>query len=272
MLQRVTTPGVSLCSGVRWRRSCASSPTPQHNRMSRFHKRTTLVRSNQKMDSDVMSFEGIPGWVWAAALPLLEQPAQAAEISEGGFSQSSYYVTLGLFIVTLPGLWSLIKRSAKSKIRRRTYEVDGPARDGAVPLDTRAAQIATHFAKYNYEIGKMGEVITFVGKYKASTSQALSLVLYTFFSLGSAALVLSIQFPDIGSWWYLVTVISPLAGIYYWQNGNREEEIKVKMVTTDDETVTDIILEGDEEELDRFSKELDLMEKGKIKVKGLLER
>ena len=48
-------------------------------------------------------------------------------------------------------------------------------------------------------------------------------------------------------------------------------QVKVKMVTADDESVTDIILEGDEEELDRFSKELDLMEKGKIKVKGILE-
>lgn len=45
----------------------------------------------------------------------------------------------------------------------------------------------------------------------------------------------------------------------------------MKMVTADDESVTDIILEGDEEELERFSKELSMTEKGKIKVKGILE-
>eukprot|EP00959_Pyramimonas_sp_CCMP1952_P103600 2166608-Pyramimonas_sp.AAC.1 len=38
----------------------------------------------------------------------------AAE-GEAGYSQSSYNVTLGLFLFALPGLWSLIKRSTKSK-------------------------------------------------------------------------------------------------------------------------------------------------------------
>lgn len=43
------------------------------------------------------------------------------------------------------------------------------------------------------------------------------------------------------------------------------------MVTSQDELITEIIVEGDEEELDRFRKELNYMEKGKIYVKGLLE-
>lgn len=43
------------------------------------------------------------------------------------------------------------------------------------------------------------------------------------------------------------------------------------MVTADDDSVTDILVEGDEEEAERFRKELDLAEKGKIYVKGLLE-
>lgn len=36
---------------------------------------------------------------------------------EAGYSQASYYTSLGLFLLSLPGLWSLIKRSAKSKVR-----------------------------------------------------------------------------------------------------------------------------------------------------------
>ena len=61
--------------------------------------------------------------LWA----LTELPAGAADALPGGPPASSYYVSLGLFVVTLPGLWSLIKRSPKAKIRRRTYEVPGPA-------------------------------------------------------------------------------------------------------------------------------------------------
>lgn len=33
-----------------------------------------------------------------------------------GYSLASYYTSLGLFIISVPGLWSLIKRSVKSKV------------------------------------------------------------------------------------------------------------------------------------------------------------
>jgi metal-responsive CopG/Arc/MetJ family transcriptional regulator len=43
------------------------------------------------------------------------------------------------------------------------------------------------------------------------------------------------------------------------------------MVTSDDDMMTDIVLEGDTEEIDRMIRELGLREKGKVYVKGLLE-
>ena len=43
------------------------------------------------------------------------------------------------------------------------------------------------------------------------------------------------------------------------------------MVTSDDEKTTDIIAEGDKEEIERMRQELALWEKGKIYVKGILE-
>lgn len=100
--------------------------------------------------------------LWAAAA----LPAQASEALSGGPPASSYYVSLGLFVMTVPGglagacraaagglgapprpsfrtaacrplphrhklprpagLWSLIKRSPKAKIKRKTFEVAGP--------------------------------------------------------------------------------------------------------------------------------------------------
>ena len=33
-----------------------------------------------------------------------------------GYSMASYYTSLGLFVISVPGLWSLIKRSVKSKV------------------------------------------------------------------------------------------------------------------------------------------------------------
>ena len=48
-------------------------------------------------------------------------------------------------------------------------------------------------------------------------------------------------------------------------------QITVKIVTEDDESVSDIIVQGGEEEIDRFQKTLDLREKGMVYVKGILE-
>ncbi len=56
-------------------------------------------------------------------------------------------------------------------MRRRTYEVAGPAAPGAVALDARAREIFQYFKRYNYEVKATGDVITFVGNYKASSSE-----------------------------------------------------------------------------------------------------
>lgn len=47
--------------------------------------------------------------------------ARAAEVAvsgvgEASYSPASYYTSLGLFVISVPGLWSLIKRSVKSKV------------------------------------------------------------------------------------------------------------------------------------------------------------
>lgn len=44
------------------------------------------------------------------------------------------------------------------------------------------------------------------------------------------------------------------------------------MVTADDEQTTDVIVEGDIEEIERMVGELGFVEKGKVRVKGLLEQ
>lgn len=44
-------------------------------------------------------------------------PSSLILLSESmGYSSASYYTSLGLFVISVPGLWSLIKRSVKSKV------------------------------------------------------------------------------------------------------------------------------------------------------------
>jgi len=55
-------------------------------------------------------------------------------------------------------------------------------------------------------------------------------------------------------------------------NAGRKEQVKVKMVTADDDMTTDVIVEGDVEEIERMRRDLNLVEKGKVYVKGILEQ
>ncbi|KAG1668810.1 hypothetical protein FOA52_004904 [Chlamydomonas sp. UWO 241] len=204
-----------------------------------------------------------------------QAPSALAEVGSGspfeGATANSLYVTLALFIMSVPGIYSQVKRAPVASKKRKTFEVAGPAREGAMPMDDRARQIFKYFKRYNYELKETGEVISFVGLYAADKGQAAAVTFYTFIGMGSIALVLSIITPEIGSWWYLLCLLSPGAYAYYMSRGTRQEEVRVKMVTLDDEQTTDITVEGDIEEILRMAKELDLVEKGMVRVKGILE-
>jgi len=52
----------------------------------------------------------------------------------------------------------------------------------------------------NYEVADAGETITFKGVVKRSLSQAFFLVFVTAMSMVTLALVLNIQFNDLGTW------------------------------------------------------------------------
>lgn len=194
-------------------------------------------------------------------------------ISDGdsGYSGLSLYFTLALYILTLPGLYSLVTRSVKVKPTQRVYDLPGPANPTARPLRQTAAEIMAYFKALNYEVTTAEDVITFRGVMGRSNSQAAFLTFCTFIGLGSLGLVLSILLPDVGAKAYAITLLSPYAGIYYWNNAQREDTVSIKMETSDDDQFTNIIAQGGKEDLERFSKALNLPEKGKVYVKGLFE-
>ena len=77
--------------------------------------------------------------------------------------------------------------------------------------------------------------------------------------------------PGIGTpnFYYLV-LLSPYAGVYYWRSGDRVDDLTVKLATNDDETLNEVTIEGNNEEIERLWRTLDLREKGMVKVEGLL--
>ncbi|KAI3991074.1 hypothetical protein MKX01_017234 [Papaver californicum] len=202
--------------------------------------------------------------------PLLAEAATAVTESSTGYSLASYYTSLGLFVISVPGLWSLIKRSVKSKIVKKSFVGEGEVKMKGP--NQVAGQILSFFTRNNFVVSDRGETITFEGEMVPSSSQAALLTFCTFISLLSVGLVLTITVPDVGDRWYYLTVLSPLAGAYYWKKASRKEQIKVKMMVAEDGTLSEIVVQGDDQQVEQLRKELQLSEKGMVYVKGLFER
>ncbi|KAI5651039.1 hypothetical protein M9H77_37044 [Catharanthus roseus] len=185
------------------------------------------------------------------------------------YSQASYYTSLGLFVISVPGLWSLIKRSVKSKIVQKTFIKEGEGKN--VP-NLVAGEILSFFTRNNFEVLDRGETITFEGMMVPNRSQAALLTFCTAISLASVALVLTITVPEVGNNWFWLTALSPLAGVYYWRKASRKEQIKVKMTVGEDGTLSEIIVQGDDQQVDQMRRDLQLSEKGMVYVKGIFER
>ncbi|GAB2278340.1 Protein COFACTOR ASSEMBLY OF COMPLEX C SUBUNIT B ccb1, chloroplastic [Dionaea muscipula] len=216
------------------------------------HKRMQVIRA-----SPILDLEPSP-----SSLFLLAD-------SVASYSLASYYTSLGLFVISVPGLWSLIKRSVKSKIVQKTF-VQGA--DGKKEPNQVAGEILSFFSRNNFAVSDRGETITFEGIMVPSRGQAALLTFCTCISLGSVALVLTITVPDFGNNWFWITALSPLAGAYYWKRASRKEQIKVKMMVGGDGTLSEIIVQGDDLQVEQMRKELQLSEKGMVYVKGIFER
>jgi len=218
----------------------------------------------------------------SSSLITISNSEVAETTSTSTFSKASYYTTLALYAASFPGLWSTIKRSTVAKVKRKTFTSVGEnalvsgSEGGGKSMKQQAAEIMAYMKANNYEVADAGSVITFRGVVARSASQAFFLTFCTGIGLASLALVLQIQFqeltlPGIGQPnWFLLTLLAPYAGIYYWKSGDRVDEIKVKLTSNDEETQNDIVIEGNDEEIDRMWRALELTEKGMVKIEGII--
>ncbi|KAG9446539.1 hypothetical protein H6P81_012667 [Aristolochia fimbriata] len=184
-----------------------------------------------------------------------------------GYSLASYYTSLGLFVISVPGLWSLIKRSVKSKIVKKSFVGE----ENKAPNQV-AGEILSFYTRNNFTVTDRGETITFEGMMAPSRGQAALLTFCTCISLASVSLVLTITVPDVGNNWFWLTILSPLAGAYYWKRASRKEQIKVRMMVDDDGRLSEVVVQGDDQQLEQMRKDLQLSEKGMVYVKGIFER
>merc|ERR1712070_985948 len=118
------------------------------------------------------------------------------------------------------------------------------------PTREVAGDIVAFFQANNYKITDATDTIVFEGTQAPLVGRAAFLTFCVFVALASFALVLTIveqaSFDGnfgLGNLWYLTTLVSPVAGKYYLDNAERTEQVSVKIVTEDDESISDVIIQ-----------------------------
>jgi hypothetical protein len=93
-----------------------------------------------------------------------------------------------------------------------------------------------------------------------SPSIFLTVLLTSMAAIGAVclALVLSMQFPDIGNVFLVLLIAAPLAGWFYWQGSSRTEQVRLKVESSDDSAPTTIKISGHRDELAIFQSTLQL--------------
>jgi hypothetical protein len=229
--------------------------------------------------------------------------------SLSSYSQLSYFTVLGLYLMSFPGLISIIQRSTSAKMKRKTYVSPGvnysnstttttttDADDTSttimmnkdpISLRDQAIEIMAYMKGNNYMVQEMtNTTITFAGTVQRSLSQAFFLTFCTALGLLSLALVLQIQFQsmvpsestsDGGSSsilsdinFFYLALLSPYAGIYYWNAGDRVDTIQIQLSTNTDETINEIVIYGTDDEMERMWRTLQLQEKNMIPISSIL--
>jgi hypothetical protein len=160
--------------------------------------------------------------------------------------------------------------------RQRQHQLGAPPHCCPTDVILGMTLVSPRAQANNYKITDASEVIVFEGTQAPLAGRAAFLTACTFICLASLALVLTIFEQQafgggLGNIWYAATLAAPLAGKYYLENAERTDQVSVKIVTEDDEMTAEIVVQGDDEEVERFQKTLDLREKGMIYVKGILE-
>ena len=204
--------------------------------------------------------------------------SEAAELGVFEGSPASYNVVLGLFVMSVPGVWSLVKRSAKKKPVLKVYRVmDVAYGDGS---DVSFAQkLAGFFFAKNYAMVGEGDVAAFEGSIRASKGVAAFLNFCALVTLGSTALVLDIAVPQVGTWWYALVLLSPLAGKYYLDNADTVERAEFKLVfdAEGEAGAVNLRMRAEKElmesvDWEEFLKANAVLEKGKVYVPSIQER
>lgn len=140
---------------------------------------------------------------------------------------SALIPTLLLFV----GLFFFIKASVKDRTEKITLTAE-------VAADKLLSQITEYFTGRAYRVTATDSTqnrVIFEGFVRPSLFLAIFLTLLAAVGLCCGSLLLSVGFPQWNLVWFGLVLLSPVAGIFYWQKSGRAEQVSLVIETQIDE-------------------------------------
>lgn len=137
------------------------------------------------------------------------------------------YSTLFLTILLFYGLVSFLRGSIRDRTTDALFAV------GNLTDDHLLKQVRDHFQQRAYkvvEIDPERDVANLSGQVKPSLFLAIFLTILAAVGLICLGVVLGILFPDLENLWLWLTILSPIAGVFYWQGTPRERKVSLQLL------------------------------------------
>ncbi len=135
-------------------------------------------------------------------------------------------------------------------------------------LETGESEVALlprlqdYFTERAYKIAAVDrdtDIVTFEGLVRPSVFLAVLLTSLAAIGAMCLALVLGMLLPDIGNLFWLLLLLAPLAGWFYWEGSSRTEQVRLKVEVSDDAPSTTVVkISGHRDELAVFQSALKL--------------
>lgn len=119
------------------------------------------------------------------------------------------------------GLFFFIRASVKDRTEQTTIT-------SKLPEEKLLSELQNYLTHRAYRLKAVDEKVNqviFEGLVSPSWFLAFLLTILAFFGLLSIGLVLHLLYPNLGSLAWLPATLAPIAGIFYWQNAGRPEQV-----------------------------------------------
>ena len=131
------------------------------------------------------------------------------------------------------GLFFFIRASIKDRTEQTEFQA-------MLPETRLLERLETYFNNRAYQLTQIKapeKQITFEGFVQPSWFLAILLTLLAAVGFSCLALILSFPFSNIGNRLFLLVLLAPIAGIFYWQGAGRTEQIQLQIQPSDHTTI-----------------------------------